>query len=69
MSNFGEIAGCLLDAHDVLYIFAEPCRGLRLNIDAGTARYIVKQGRYLDGIGDGLEAGDQSPLGGLIVIG
>ena len=52
LRNCGEVSARFLDSDDILDILAEINDGLRSDVDAGTARYVIEDRRDLDGVCD-----------------
>ena len=53
----GEVSTRFLDTHNILHVPAEINDGLRCDIHACTARYVVEDRRDFDGVGDLCEVG------------
>ena len=68
LRNCGEVSARFLDSDDILDILAEINDGLRCDIHACTARYVVEDRRDFDGVGDLCEVGLSTVLGRFIIV-
>ena len=69
VSDLADVAAGFLDTYDVLHVLTQLHYGLRQNIAAGTAGYVIQNSGNLHRIRNGLEMTIQSLLGCFIIVG